>query len=133
MKTIHVLEGLPQAEHRNMLNVCVLSSIKICNSEGIKRRSQDCTDVCFRDFYRVSWNEMCDRNYSQEKKQFRAAAAQDLLETANGDPYFLKVITRNESRVYGYEPETKPQSFSRSCFDHHFQRRYGKVRTKSKQ
>jgi len=51
------------------------------------------------------------RLLSREQKEFRAAVAQDLLETANNDPDFLrKVITGDESRVYGYDPETKTQS-----------------------
>ena len=49
---------------------------------------------------------------SRELKEFRAAVAQDLLGTAaNNDPDFLKkVITGDESWVYGYDPETKAQS-----------------------
>ena len=51
------------------------------------------------------------RLLSQEQKEFCAAVAQDLLETANNDPDFLKkVITGDESWVYGYDPETKAQS-----------------------
>ena len=49
------------------------------------------------------------RLLSREQKEFRAAVAQHLLETANNDPDLLKkVITGDESRVYGYDPETKP-------------------------
>ena len=48
---------------------------------------------------------------SRELKEFRAAVAQDLLKTTNNDPDFLKkVITGDESWVYGYDPETKAQS-----------------------
>ena len=48
---------------------------------------------------------------SQEQKEFHAEVTQDLLETASSDPDFLKkVITRDESWVYGYDPETKAQS-----------------------
>ena len=48
---------------------------------------------------------------SQEQKEFRAEVAQDLLQTANKDPYFPKeVITGDESWVYGYNTETKAQS-----------------------
>jgi hypothetical protein len=51
------------------------------------------------------------RLLSQEQKEFRAEVAQHLLETANSDPDFLKkVITGDESWVYGYDPETKAQS-----------------------
>ena len=51
------------------------------------------------------------RLLSREQKEFRAAVAQDLLETTNNDPHFLKkVITGDESWVYGYDPETKTQS-----------------------
>jgi hypothetical protein len=48
---------------------------------------------------------------SQEQQQLRLEVARDLLECANGDPEFLKtVITRDETWVYGYDPETKVQS-----------------------
>jgi len=51
------------------------------------------------------------RLLSREQKEFRAAVAEDLLETANNDADFLKkVITGDESWVYGYDPETKAQS-----------------------
>jgi hypothetical protein len=48
------------------------------------------------------------RLLSQGLMEFHAEVAKDFLETSNGDPYFLKqVITKDESRVYGYDPETK--------------------------
>jgi len=51
------------------------------------------------------------RLLSREQKEFCAAVAQDLLETTNNDPDFLKkVITGDESWVYGYDLETKAQS-----------------------
>jgi len=51
------------------------------------------------------------RLLSREQKEFHAAVAQDLLETANNDPDLLKkVITGDESWVYGYDPETKAQA-----------------------
>jgi hypothetical protein len=60
----------------------------------------------------------------REQKEFHAAVAQDLLETANNDPDFLKkVITGDESWVYGYDPKTKAQS---SQWSLHARRRRGK-------
>jgi hypothetical protein len=48
---------------------------------------------------------------SKQQKEFRTEIAQDLLETSNNDPDFLKqVITGDESWVYGYNPETRAQS-----------------------
>lgn len=48
---------------------------------------------------------------SPEQRQCRLDVAQDMLQTANADPDFLKtVITGDESWVYGYDPETKVQS-----------------------
>ena len=48
---------------------------------------------------------------SQEQKEFRAEGAEDLLETTNNYRDFLKkVITGDESWVYGYDPETKAKS-----------------------
>ena len=46
-----------------------------------------------------------------EQKEHRVAVANDLIQTATNEPGFLKkVITRDESWVYGYELETKAQS-----------------------
>jgi len=77
------------------------------------RRSGNSTDYCFTDFNRGSWKKHVAAKFvphllSWKQKEFRAAVAQDLLETANNDPdFFKKVITGNESWVYGYDPETK--------------------------
>ena len=46
-----------------------------------------------------------------EQKDHRAAVANDLIQTATNEPDFLKkVITADESWVYGYDLETKAQS-----------------------
>ena len=46
-----------------------------------------------------------------EQKEHRAAVANDLIQTATNEPDFLKkVITGDESWVYGYDLETKAQS-----------------------
>ncbi|PSN38318.1 hypothetical protein C0J52_23219 [Blattella germanica] len=48
---------------------------------------------------------------TMEQKQWCANNAQDMMDTANSDPNFLKtVITGDETSVYGYDPETKMQS-----------------------
>ena len=55
--------------------------------------------------------KLVPRLLSLERKEFRAAVAQDLLETANKDPDFpKKVINGDESFVYGCDPGTKAQS-----------------------
>ena len=46
-----------------------------------------------------------------EQKQHRMDIAEEMLSTFNGDPDLLKkIITVNESWVYGYDIETKAQS-----------------------
>ena len=46
-----------------------------------------------------------------EQKQHRMDISQEMLTTFNDDPYLLKkFITGDESRVYGYDIETKAQS-----------------------
>ena len=46
-----------------------------------------------------------------EQKEHHAAFANDLIQTATSEPDFLKkVITRDESWVYGYGLETKALS-----------------------
>jgi transposase/AraC-like DNA-binding protein len=48
---------------------------------------------------------------SADEKENRLSAAQDLLDCAENDENFLKmVVTGDESWVYGYDPETKAQS-----------------------
>ena len=48
---------------------------------------------------------------TMEQKQWRADNVQDMMDTANSDPNFLKtVITGDETWVYEYDPETKMQS-----------------------
>jgi hypothetical protein len=51
------------------------------------------------------------RLLSQEQKKFRLSISLELLYRANSDSGFLRsLITRDESWVYGYDPETKMQS-----------------------
>ena len=46
-----------------------------------------------------------------ERKEHRAAAATDLIQSTTNEPDFLKVKTRGESWVSSsYDPETKAQS-----------------------
>lgn len=46
-----------------------------------------------------------------DQKQRRLDVCQELRDTANGDPTFIsRIITGDESWVYGYDPETKQQS-----------------------
>ena len=50
---------------------------------------------------------------TMEQKQLHLEVAQDMLDSANSDPEFLNIVTTGgESWVYGYDPETKAQSFS---------------------
>jgi hypothetical protein len=45
-----------------------------------------------------------------EQKQLRLEVAQDMLDSANSDPEFLNIVTTvDESRAYGYDPETNAQ------------------------
>ena len=51
-----------------------------------------------------------------EQKKHRVAVANDLIQTATNEPDFLKkLITRDESWVYGYDLETKVQSSQWNC------------------
>lgn len=50
----------------------------------------------------VSWLQ------SLERKDFSAKVTYNLFQMINSDPdFFKKLIARDESRVYGYDPETK--------------------------
>lgn len=51
------------------------------------------------------------RLLTEDQKNYRVEVAQDNLETIRNKPeMFKKVITGDESWVYGYDPETKAQS-----------------------
>ena len=61
----------------------------------------------------------------KEQKECHAEVAQDLLETTNKNPDFpVKVITGDQSWVYGYDPETKAQSPNGSHLSLHVRRRH---------
>jgi hypothetical protein len=73
-------------------------------------------NYCFRDFDRESSHELCGGKIRSVAPVTRtegicAEVAQDLLETSNNDPHFLKqVITGDKSWVYGYDSEMNTQS-----------------------
>jgi histone-lysine N-methyltransferase SETMAR len=51
------------------------------------------------------------RLLSNDQKEHRVAVCRELKDQARDDPNFIsKVITGDESWVYGYDPETKQQS-----------------------
>lgn len=51
------------------------------------------------------------RLLTHDQKQFRIEICQDLLQQSHADPTFLsRLITGDETWVYGYDPETKQQS-----------------------
>ena len=56
------------------------------------------------------------RLLTEEQLQIRREMAADLFETSCADPQFLgRIITGDESWVYGYDPETKVQSSVWKC------------------
>ena len=44
-----------------------------------------------------------------EQKELHVAVANDLIQTTSNELDFLKIITADESWVYGYDPKTKSQ------------------------
>ena len=68
-----------------------------------------------------------------EQKEYCAAVANDLIQTATNEPDFLKkVITGGELWDYGYDPETKAQSSQWKSPGFRAQRRRGKVAARSR-
>jgi len=60
--------------------------------------------------WRVSMKFML-KLLTMKQKQLHMEVAQDMLDSANGDPEFLNIVTTgDESWVYRYNPETKVQS-----------------------
>ena len=69
------------------------------------------SEILMEDLARNTWWQNLFHGSCHEQKEFHNEVAQDLLETTNKDPYFpKKVITGDESWVYGCDPETKAQS-----------------------
>ena len=53
-----------------------------------------------------------------EQKEHHVAVANDLFQTSTNEPDFLKkVITGDESQVYGYDPDRKSQLFPWKLLD----------------
>ena len=68
-----------------------------------------------------------------EQKEHCAAVANNLIQTAPNEPDFLKkVITRDESWVYGRDLETKAQSSQWKSPGSPHRRRRGKVAARSR-
>jgi hypothetical protein len=93
MKVIQVLEGLQQTEHLKMLN----QQKSATDSARIRGISGDSTDYCFRDIDEGSWHQSCGSKIrsaapGQQQKEFHAEVAQDLHETSNNKPHFLKQV-----------------------------------------
>jgi histone-lysine N-methyltransferase SETMAR len=52
------------------------------------------------------------RLLSNDQKEHRIAVCSEVKERTKNDPNFIStIITGDESWVYGYDPETKHQSF----------------------
>ena len=65
-----------------------------------------------------------------EQKEHRAAVANDLIQNATNEPDFLKkVITGDESWVYGYDLEMKAQSSQSSPLRKKVQQSHSKIKT----
>ena len=116
LKVIHVLEGLPQEEHLTILTVYKLQSKKISDWQqeleadlGILKTTV--SEILTQD---LGMKHVVAKFVPQlllpEQKEYRAAVANDLIQTAITEPDFLKkTITRDELWVYVYDLETKAQ------------------------
>ena len=47
---------------------------------------------------------------TREQQDLRLDVAKDMFNCANQDPQFMKILTGEETWVYGNDPETKGQS-----------------------
>jgi len=66
--------------------------------------------TCDLNMHRIAAN-FVPRLLTPEQKEYRVAICQELRQRAIDDPsYMSRVITGDESWVYGYDPETKQQS-----------------------
>ena len=119
LKMIQALESLQQAEHLRMLNVWAeINRDRQLTGWELEADPRDSKNYCVWDFdvgMRFSMKHVMTKFVPQllllEQKEHRAAVANDLIQTATNEPDFLKkLITRDESWVYGYDPETKAQS-----------------------
>ena len=94
--------------------------------------SGDSKNYCVWYFDKGFWHEMYHSKICSVASATRAEGtlcwvANDLIQTATNEPDFLKkLITRDESWVYGYDLETKVQSSQWNCLVLHAWRRHGK-------
>jgi hypothetical protein len=87
---------------RNIHDVCGIVGL----SSGTVQRilSDDLNMRCIA-------TKLVPRLLSNDQKEHRVAVCRELEDQARDDPNFIsKVITGDESWVYGYDPETKQQS-----------------------
>ena len=117
LKVIHVLEGLPQGEHLTILTVYKLQSKKISDWQqeleadlGILKTTV--SEILTQDLgMKHVVAKFVPQLLPPEQKEHHAAVANDLIQTATNEPDFLKkVITGDESWVYGCDPEMTAQS-----------------------
>jgi hypothetical protein len=125
VKAIHVLEVLRHAEHSKILNTW--AAINKNWRLTVRELEEDLvipwtvvSEILTEEFgMKRVVAKFVLQLLSHEQKEFRAEVAQDLLETSNNDPDFLKqFITGEESWVCGHDCETKTQSSqwkSREC------------------
>ena len=60
------------------------------------------------------WAKFIPKLLTEQQEELRVEIAQDMLDCANNDLEFMKIIiTGDETWIYGYDPETKFQSSQR--------------------
>ena len=114
-KVIHILKGLQQAEPLRMLNMHGLQSTEIGDQQ--RRELEADLGIPKTTVSEILTQDLDMKNVMAtfvlwlllpEQKERHSAVANDLIQTAPNEPDFLKkVITRDESWVYGYNPERR--------------------------
>ena len=81
----------------------------VCGIVGMSYGSVECILSDILGMRRIA-AKFVPRMLSSDHKEHRVAACTELKIAARDDPNFISnVITGDESRVYGYDPETKQQ------------------------
>ena len=109
LKVIHILKDLQQAEHLRMLNAYRLQSTKTVREleADLGIPNTTVSEILMQDLGMkhvmakfIAWLLL------PEQKKHHAAVANDLTRTSTNEPDFLKkVVTEDESWVYGYKAQ----------------------------
>jgi hypothetical protein len=109
----NVLNDLQLAQHRIMLQKCVRVSVRITGEQSVMSATlRDCHMGHASKFGQTQHEADCCKIRAKaaenNQKQHQLEISMELKEQVSNDPHLLfKVVTGNESWIYGYDTEAK--------------------------